>query len=206
MTTFPCRFGNFKFEVIPFGLMNGPFNFSWIMEQSEGGISLARICLHDFAVFWLSIKKHLEHLRAFLSNIAVLVKVKDQKVWFRKDARQTSWILRRKKFSMSLRRRLRMSMTHRYRQIQERYEFFLSRQDAIGTSSRDFWRYQHLCMPLRWKHGTSLDRRNVRGAVDSQKETFFTTHYRVYGPQSALPRQCQWFQRLHSSHKFGEGL
>ena len=52
-TTFVCRFGTFKFEVMPFGLMNAPSTFQRMMDVILAGLKFVRVYLDDVVVLSL---------------------------------------------------------------------------------------------------------------------------------------------------------
>lgn len=70
MTTFVCRFGTFKFEVMTFGLMNSPSTFQRMMDQIVKDFTFVRVYLDDVVVFSESLIEHIVHLRAVFEAIA----------------------------------------------------------------------------------------------------------------------------------------
>ena len=63
MTTFVCRYGTYKFEVMPFGLMNAPSTFQRIMNTNVRGLPFVRVYLDDVVVFSKTLEEHLRHLQ-----------------------------------------------------------------------------------------------------------------------------------------------
>ena len=63
MTTFVCRYGTYKFEVMPFGLMNAPSTFQRMMDTIFCGVPFVRVYLDDVVVFSKTLEEHLLHLQ-----------------------------------------------------------------------------------------------------------------------------------------------
>ena len=61
MTTFVCRYGTYKFEVIPFGLLNAPSIFQRMMDTIVRGLPFVRVYLDDVVIFSKTLEKHLGH-------------------------------------------------------------------------------------------------------------------------------------------------
>ena len=70
VTTFVCRYGTFKFEVMPFGLMNAPSIFQRMMDLIFRNCPFVRAYLDDVVVFSADLKEHIEHLCAVFATIA----------------------------------------------------------------------------------------------------------------------------------------
>ena len=69
-TTFVCRYGTFKFEVMPFGLMNAPSTFQRMMDYVFRDLPFVRVYLDDVVVFSYSMSAHVEHLLQVFQVIA----------------------------------------------------------------------------------------------------------------------------------------
>ena len=63
MTTFVCCYGTYKFEVMPFGLMNAPSTLQRIMDTIVRGLPFVRVYLDDVFVFSKTLEEHLRHLQ-----------------------------------------------------------------------------------------------------------------------------------------------
>ena len=70
VTTFVCRYGTFKFEVMLFGLMNAPSVFRRRMDLIFRNCPFVRVYLDDMVVFSADLKEHVEHLCAVFATIA----------------------------------------------------------------------------------------------------------------------------------------
>ena len=70
VTTFVCWYGTFKFEVMPFGLMNAPSTFQRMVDLIFRNYSFFRVYLDDVVVFSADLKEHVEHLGDIFSTIA----------------------------------------------------------------------------------------------------------------------------------------
>ena len=55
MTTFVCRYGMYKFEVMPFGLMNAPSKFQRMMDTIVRGLPPVRANHDDVVVFFMTL-------------------------------------------------------------------------------------------------------------------------------------------------------
>ena len=62
-TTVVCKFGTYRFEVMPFGLMNASATFQRLMDKFLEGADFVRIYVDDVVVFSESEEDHMEHLR-----------------------------------------------------------------------------------------------------------------------------------------------
>lgn len=69
-TTFVCRQGTFKFEVMPFGLMNAPSSFQRMMNSLLGHLKFVKVYLDVVVIFSKDMTKHMIHLRAVIELIA----------------------------------------------------------------------------------------------------------------------------------------
>ena len=77
-TTFVCRYGTYKFEVMPFGLMNTPSTFQRMMDDVFRNLEFVRVYLDDVVVFSPNLATHLAHLRAVfevLSHVGLKQKI-----------------------------------------------------------------------------------------------------------------------------------
>lgn len=50
-TTFTCQFGTYRFEVIPFDLMNAPATFQRMMNKTSKELQFCRVYLGDILIF-----------------------------------------------------------------------------------------------------------------------------------------------------------
>lgn len=69
MTTFICQFGTYKFEVMPFGLMNAPSTFQRIMNGVLRGLPFATVYVDDVVIFSEILEEHLVHCREVFARI-----------------------------------------------------------------------------------------------------------------------------------------
>ena len=69
-TTLTCRFGNFSFNVMPFGLMNAPSTFQKTMDDILKGLPFARAYLDDVIIYSESMEEHMAHLSTVFELIA----------------------------------------------------------------------------------------------------------------------------------------
>ena len=77
-TTFVCRYGTYKFEVMPFGLMNAPSTFQRMMDDVFRNLEFVRVYLVDVIVFSPDLDSHLVRLRAVfnvLSHVGLKLKI-----------------------------------------------------------------------------------------------------------------------------------
>ena len=70
ITTFTTRYGNFRFEVMPMGLINAPSTFQKMMDDILKDIPFARAYLDDVVIFSASIEEHMKHLHVVLTLLA----------------------------------------------------------------------------------------------------------------------------------------
>ena len=69
-TTFTTPFGHYKWNVMPFGLKNAPFEFQNIMNEIFNPFSShAIVYIDDELIFSEPLTQHWKHLRAFLHTI-----------------------------------------------------------------------------------------------------------------------------------------
>lgn len=68
-TTFMCRFGTEKFEVMPVGLMNAPSTFQRMMDNLLVTLPFFKIYLDEIVVFSSDIHWHLLHLKEFFELV-----------------------------------------------------------------------------------------------------------------------------------------
>lgn len=69
-TAFACRFGKIKFDVMPFGLMNDPSTFHWLMDRILKCFEFVRVYLDDVVIFSTNEEEHMKHLRIVIERIA----------------------------------------------------------------------------------------------------------------------------------------
>ena len=69
MTTFVCRYGKYKFEFMPFALMNAASTFQRMMDTIARGFPFVRVYLDDVVVFSNNVEAHLIHLQKVLDVI-----------------------------------------------------------------------------------------------------------------------------------------
>lgn len=62
MTTFPCRYGTFQFEFMPFGLMNAPSAFPRMIDRLFCDLPFVRVYLDDAVIFWKQTREHMHLL------------------------------------------------------------------------------------------------------------------------------------------------
>lgn len=85
-TTFVCRFGTFRFEVMPFGLMNAPATFQRLMDRILEELPFVRVYMDDVIIFSKTLEEHLDHVRLVLERIAKhKLKIKVSKCSFAQD-------------------------------------------------------------------------------------------------------------------------
>jgi hypothetical protein len=65
------RNGSYEFLVMPFGLCNGPFSFTTLMNSifHEKLNDFIIICINNILVYFKSIKEHVKHLKFVLQKI-----------------------------------------------------------------------------------------------------------------------------------------
>jgi hypothetical protein len=65
-TTFNCKFGSFKWKVMPFGLRNAPATFQCLMDEVFGEYKWKFVCVYfdDIVIHSKSFAEHLVHLRS----------------------------------------------------------------------------------------------------------------------------------------------
>ena len=70
-TAFTTKFGLYEFNVLPFGLTNGPATFQRLMEQVLKGLQWRTLVLYldDIVVFSSSLEEHLERLEAVFGRL-----------------------------------------------------------------------------------------------------------------------------------------
>lgn len=59
--TLLCRYGSYKIEVRPSGLMNALSTFQQMMDALLGLLQFVRVYLHDVIIFWEGLLAHIEH-------------------------------------------------------------------------------------------------------------------------------------------------
>lgn len=80
MTTFLCRYGNFQFEVMTFGLINVHASFQRFMSEVFKGIAFLRFYLDDVDIFSKTLEEHVDHILQVIERDAIhglRVKVKN---------------------------------------------------------------------------------------------------------------------------------
>lgn len=70
ITTFLCRLRTFKFEVMPFELMNAPSTFQRMMDVIFRKLPFVRVYIYDVVLFSLSTQKLEEYLRKVIDCIS----------------------------------------------------------------------------------------------------------------------------------------
>ena len=70
VTAFTTRYGNFRFEVMPFGLINAPSTFQKMMDDILKDIPFARAYLDDVVIFSKSMDDHMRHVSAVFDRIS----------------------------------------------------------------------------------------------------------------------------------------
>lgn len=66
ITTFPIRFGNFRFEVMPMGIINAPSTYQKMMDRILKDVPFTRAYLDDVIIHSSTMDEHVEHLAATL--------------------------------------------------------------------------------------------------------------------------------------------
>lgn len=64
-TTFNCKFGSFKWKVMPFGLRNAPATFQALMDEVFGEYKWQFVCVYfdDIVIHSKTFAEHMEHIR-----------------------------------------------------------------------------------------------------------------------------------------------
>lgn len=70
ITTFSCKFGTYRFEVMPFGLINAPPTFQRMMNELLGDLGFVRAYLDDVVIFSRTMTEHLGHVQVVLERIS----------------------------------------------------------------------------------------------------------------------------------------
>ena len=70
MTTFVTRYSTYKFEVMPFGLMNAPSTFQRMMDEMVKDLPFVRAYLDDVVVFSKNMEEHVSHLRILFETLS----------------------------------------------------------------------------------------------------------------------------------------
>lgn len=84
---FTCKYGTFRFEVMPFGLMNAPAIFQRMMIELLKDITFARVYIEDVVIFSASLEDHIEHIWILLRRIEKdNIQIKLKKCFFAKDS------------------------------------------------------------------------------------------------------------------------
>ena len=82
-STLVCRYGTFRFEVMPFGLINAPVTFQRMMDHVLEGLAFARVYVDDVVIFSKTVDVHVEHTKEVLRRITkYALKVKLSKCSF----------------------------------------------------------------------------------------------------------------------------
>lgn len=68
-TTFVCGFGTFRFEVMPFGLINAPATFQQLMCHIVEGFPFVRVYLDYVVMFSKTMEEHIEQFGQVLERI-----------------------------------------------------------------------------------------------------------------------------------------
>ena len=69
-TTFICRYGTFKFEDMPFGLINAPATFQHMMDTLLKNLDFVRLYIDDIVIHSRTEHDHSVHLRETSKLIA----------------------------------------------------------------------------------------------------------------------------------------
>lgn len=69
MTIFTCRYGKYKFVVMPFRLMNSVTTFQRMMDGVLREVQFVMVYIDDVFIFSKSIEEHLEHCRQVFEKI-----------------------------------------------------------------------------------------------------------------------------------------
>lgn len=69
-TTFVCRFGTYKFEVMQFGLMNAPSTFQRMIDNLPRKLPFFRVYLDDVVVFSSDIHRHMQYIKEDIELVA----------------------------------------------------------------------------------------------------------------------------------------
>ena len=69
LTTFTCKYGTYRFEVMPFGLKNAPATFQRMMSKLLKDVPFARVYLDDVVIFSKNAKDHASHVAQVLEII-----------------------------------------------------------------------------------------------------------------------------------------
>ncbi len=64
MTAFSTQDGHWRFNKLPFGVKNGPFLFSKIMNELLGHLPFCQVYLDDIVIHSNTIESHIKHIRA----------------------------------------------------------------------------------------------------------------------------------------------
>lgn len=66
MKTFLCRYGNFKFEAMLFGLVNAPSIFQSVIDKILCNMSFARVYPDDSLILSANMEDRVKHFRKHL--------------------------------------------------------------------------------------------------------------------------------------------
>lgn len=69
-TIFISRFGTFKFEVMPFGLINVPSRFQRLMDKVFMDVPYVRVYLDKVFIFYSTLEGHMQQVSFVLKRIA----------------------------------------------------------------------------------------------------------------------------------------
>eukprot|EP00737_Agarophyton_chilense_P002014 gb/GEZJ01002279.1/.p1 GENE.gb/GEZJ01002279.1/~~gb/GEZJ01002279.1/.p1 ORF type:complete len:384 (+),score=41.68 gb/GEZJ01002279.1/:2514-3665(+) len=82
-TTFVCRYGTYKFEVMPFELMNAPSTFQRMMDEVLRDLPFVMVYVDDVVISSKTMEEHLAHCREVFHRIGLAsLKVKLTKCSF----------------------------------------------------------------------------------------------------------------------------
>lgn len=64
-----CKFSTYKFEVMPFGMINSASKFHRLMKDFFKDDKFVRAYLDDFVIYYSSLKSHVEHVKLVVDVI-----------------------------------------------------------------------------------------------------------------------------------------
>ena len=68
-TAFATHQGLFEFKVMPFGVMNAPAVFQWLMQRVLSGLQFVSVYLDDIIVYSETLEDHVSHLRIMFERL-----------------------------------------------------------------------------------------------------------------------------------------
>ena len=86
LTSFRCKFGTFRFEVLPFGLQNAPAVFQRMMSELFADLRFVKVYLDDVIVHSKTEEEHIKHLeKVFVKLASHSLKIKVRKCKFLRE-------------------------------------------------------------------------------------------------------------------------